>query len=47
MNSAMTGDPLSGMYIHLKVQAITLPSPAIKTLNYKTYEDRIYECKLP
>ena len=43
----MTGALLSRMYIHLKFQAITLPSPAINTLNYKTYEDRIYECKLP
>ena len=43
----MTEALLSRMYIHLKFQAITLPSPAINTLNYNTYEDRIYNCKLP
>ena len=43
----MTGDLLSGMYIHLKFQAVPLPIPAINTLNYNTYEDRIYKCKLP
>ena len=43
----MTGALLSRMYIHLTFQAVTLLSPAINTLNYKIYEDRIYKCKLP